>query len=69
MSQKEKDNISSFVMELVKIQNKFNIELDTDSLPLYDKSGIQIGRLEENYDTYDVVFEDDIIVSLRKDEI
>ena len=66
LNQRIKENVESFIKGVLELQEKFNVELNPLDTEVLEKNGPLIGYLEYNYDTIDVTFEDETIVSIKK---
>lgn len=66
LSPKTEQNVRNFLIELTQIMKKNNVALEINDAEIYEKNVGFYGLLENNYDTFDVTLDDEVLLTVEK---
>jgi len=66
LSPKTEQNVRNFLIELTQIMKKNNVTLEINDAEIYEKNVGFYGLLENNYDTFDVTLDDEVLLTVEK---
>lgn len=66
LSPKTEQNVRNFLIELTQIMQKNNVTLEINDAEIHEKNVGFYGFLENNYDTFDVTLDDEVLLTVEK---
>lgn len=66
LSPKTEQNVRNFLIELAQIMQKNNVTLEINDAEIHEKNVGFYGFLENNYDTFDVTLDDEVLLTVEK---
>ena len=66
LSPKTEQNVRNFLIDLTQIMQKNNVTLEINDAEIHEKNVGFYGFLQNNYDTFDVTLDDEVLLTVEK---